>query len=183
MQHVGRKGVGSGKISFSLWSIDRDGVSTLKNDGQNTTQLVFYQFGPNQQSALQAHCRAIIPKGSTRVVTHAFLRPNRATRFYRCASTCIDAAFATAVLRRHKRAQHVPATADVPDDELSTIRRAFDRLGAASSAPRSSAPQCTQSPTSPPPDERQAPIERFLLVACRTPCNPQGSSYPRHRTE
>jgi hypothetical protein len=163
-------------------TVERQGYASYRMTFKKRPNSYSISVAPTDRARCK-HCRAVIPKGATRVVTHAFVRPNRATRFYRCASTCIDTAFATAVLCRHKRAERVPATADVPDNELGTIRRALDQLGAASSAPRAPAPRCTQPSTSPPLDERQAPIQRYLLIAHRTPCNPLGSSDPRYRTE
>ena len=53
-------------------------------------------------------------------------------------------------------------------DELVGITRILDQLGTASAAPRPSAPRCTHSPTSPPQDERKAPMQTFFPAARRT---------------
>ena len=59
-------------------------------------------------------CKALIPKGSVRVLTTAFVCPGRATCFSRC-SDCIDPAFAAAVLAVYPRVDSVPVGKGVGD--------------------------------------------------------------------
>ena len=113
-------------------------------------------------------CHAVIQKGTARVVTHAFVRPQRATAFFRCAPACIDQPFAAAVLRRHKSAQRVPASADVPYDELRGIRRKLEELGAVDPAPRSPALRDAQPPTAP-PAEQGVSLLKFFSTTLGTP--------------
>lgn len=80
-------------------------------------------------------CRNTILKGAVRIATHAFVRPQRATVFFRCAPACIDRQFAAAVLRQYGRADRVPSAASVPHDEASDIKRVLQELGAAEPPP------------------------------------------------
>ena len=113
-------------------------------------------------------CHAVIQKGAARIATHAFVRPQRATVFFRCAPACVDQPFAAAILRRHKSAQRVPASADVPCDELRRIRRKLEELGTVDPAPRSSALRDTQLPTAP-PAAQAASLLKFFATTRGTP--------------
>lgn len=84
-------------------------------------------------------CRTLIPKGSVRIVTRAFIRPQRFTYFARCAPSCIDVAFAAAVIRQHRRADDVPVAADVSLEAVDSIKSALHGHWAACSASESTA--------------------------------------------
>lgn len=57
-------------------------------------------------------CKGRVERGEVRVVTHAPVRPNRTTRFVRHV-TCVDAAFAAAMLAIHGTVERIPVAADV----------------------------------------------------------------------
>ena len=69
-------------------------------------------------------CKALVPKGNVRVVTTAFVRPNRVTCFTRCLR-CIDRPFAAAVLAVYMHADRVPVQAGVPAAEASEMHEAI----------------------------------------------------------
>jgi hypothetical protein len=128
-----------------------------------------YSIGLAPTSAARCRrCHAIIQKGTVRIATHAFVRPQRSTTFFRCAPACVDQPFAAAILRRHKSAQRVPASADVPCDELRRIRRKLKELGTVDPVPRSSALRDTQPPTAP-PAEQGVSLLKFFSTARGTP--------------
>ena len=57
-------------------------------------------------------CRAVIPKGETRLEVCAFVRPGRYTLLLRCtAPACIDASLSAAILSVYKTADRVPVEA------------------------------------------------------------------------
>ena len=59
-------------------------------------------------------CRAVIPKGETRLEVCAFVRPGRYTLLLRCtAPACIDAPLSAAILSVYKRADRVPVDAEL----------------------------------------------------------------------
>ena len=84
-------------------------------------------------------CKALVPKGSVRIVTTAFVRPKRATCFTRCAS-CIDRPFAAAVLAVYTRADRVPVQAGVPTVAASKVHAAIQQAGAANTSETAPAP-------------------------------------------
>ena len=57
-------------------------------------------------------CRAVIPKGETRLEVCAFVRPGRYTLLLRCtAPACIDASLSAAILSVYTSADRVPVNA------------------------------------------------------------------------
>ena len=75
-------------------------------------------------------CRAVIPKGETRLEVCAFVRPGRYTLLLRCtAPACIDAPLSAAILSVYKRADRVPV-----DAELVGSAEAHRVVGAITSA-------------------------------------------------
>ena len=72
-------------------------------------------------------CKALVPRGSVRIVTTAFVRPNRATCFTRCGG-CIDRAFATAVLAVYTRANRMPVQMGVPTSVASEVCASVERM-------------------------------------------------------
>ena len=76
----------------------------------------------------RARCRACkrpVPKDAVRIVTRAFVRPQRATSFVRCAPQCIDKAFATAVLDVYGCPERVPMHTNVPQCQAELVRAAL----------------------------------------------------------
>jgi hypothetical protein len=53
-------------------------------------------------------CKGVIGKGETRLVTHAFVRPGRTTRFVRHVR-CVSVELAREVLAVHRSIERVPA--------------------------------------------------------------------------
>ena len=71
-------------------------------------------------------CRKTIPKGASRVEVCAFVKPGRSTVLLRCSS-CIDAAFAYAVLKVYKHADRVPADASLGPSEVDRLRQTITK--------------------------------------------------------
>ena len=75
-------------------------------------------------------CKKCLLKGELRIAITAFVRPNRSTLLYRCArTTCIDAAFASAVLAVYGMAERVPAAQGVSDEDAAQIRATLNTQG------------------------------------------------------
>ena len=55
-------------------------------------------------------CKSAVEKGETRLVTHAFVRPGRGTRFVRHVG-CVTAAVMRAVVEAHGSVERVPVGA------------------------------------------------------------------------
>lgn len=72
-------------------------------------------------------CKALVAKGSPRVVTLAVVcqRPRRVTTFVRHA-TCVDAAFAGLVRGAH--GDDVPVVGEVEPDVLERVRASLRRM-------------------------------------------------------
>ena len=78
----------------------------------------------------RAHCRGckkIVRKGDVRVVTHAFVRPNRGTYFVRHAE-CATSVFMTAVLKAHGSVECVPVSEDIDGDKVVSTRALLNKL-------------------------------------------------------
>ena len=85
-----------------------------------------FDLAPTGRARCRA-CRSIIERGALRLVTHAFVRPNRATRFVRHVR-CIGAEVAADVMRAHGTAADVPREGVVTAE---TVTAAWgDGLGA-----------------------------------------------------
>eukprot|EP00966_Prymnesium_polylepis_P200538 4646580-Prymnesium_polylepis.1 len=65
------------------------------------TKASTYSIGiaPNSRARCRG-CKGTVAKGEVRVVTHAFVRPNRCTYFVRHAR-CVTAAFVASMLSAH----------------------------------------------------------------------------------
>ena len=76
-------------------------------------------------------CRAVIPKGETRLEVCAFVRPGRYTLRLRCtAPACIDAPLAAAILSVYKHADRVPVDAVLEGSaEAKRVVRAISSAG------------------------------------------------------
>ena len=108
-------------------------------------------------------CHSAIEKGAVRIDIHAFVRPQRATVFFRCTA-CIDQAFAAAVIERHRRAERVPADTCVPEE---CVRKSLDELA----VPRSAVPQHMQLPIARSAGQ-QALLPKLFLAARETQPRP-----------
>ena len=78
----------------------------------------------------RAHCRGckkIVGKGDVRVVTHAFVRPNRGTYFVRHVE-CATSVFMTAVLKSHGSVECVPVSGDMSENKLLATRAILHKL-------------------------------------------------------
>ena len=78
----------------------------------------------------RAHCRGckkIVGKGDVRVVTHAFVRPNRGTYFVRHVE-CATSVFMTAVLKSHGSVECVPVSGDIDGDKVVSTRALLKKL-------------------------------------------------------
>ena len=111
-------------------------------------------------------CRSLIEKGSVRIDIHAFVRPQRATVFFRCTA-CIDQALAAAVIERHRRAERVPADKCVPEESVASVRKSLDELA----VPRSAVPQHMQLPIAR-SAEQQALLPKLFSAARETQPRP-----------
>jgi hypothetical protein len=72
-------------------------------------------------------CKTSIGKGEVRVVTHAFVRPNRGTYFVRHA-LCATPGFMTAVLKTHCSIEHVPVNGSMDEDTILATRAILHKL-------------------------------------------------------
>jgi hypothetical protein len=66
-------------------------------------------------------CKGVVAKGEVRVVTHAFVRPNRATYFVRHVR-CVTAACVTSMLSAHGSMDRVPVDSSMDAETLASIR-------------------------------------------------------------
>ncbi len=67
-------------------------------------------------------CKGVVEKGAVRLVTHAFVRPGRGTRFVRHAG-CVDAAFARVVLAAHGGSVvKVPVSGEMDSAAVEKVR-------------------------------------------------------------
>ena len=67
-------------------------------------------------------CKGVVAKGEVRVVTHAFVRPNRATYFVRHVR-CATAACVAGMLKAHGSMDRVPVDSSM-DTEAAAVTRA-----------------------------------------------------------
>ena len=67
-------------------------------------------------------CKGVVAKGEVRVVTHAFVRPNRATYFVRHVR-CVTAACVASMLKAHGSLERVPVDTNM-DSEAAAATRA-----------------------------------------------------------
>ena len=72
-------------------------------------------------------CKQVIGKGEVRVVTHAFVRPNRGTYFVRHAE-CATSVFMTAVLKAHGSVECVPVSEDIDGNTVVSTRALLNKL-------------------------------------------------------
>ena len=76
-------------------------------------------------------CRAVIPKGETRLEVSAFVRPGRYTLLLRCTRpACFDAPLSAAILSVYKHADRVPVEAAL--DGSAEARRVQHTIAAVS---------------------------------------------------
>ena len=66
-------------------------------------------------------CKRQVQKGSTRIVTTAFVKHNHTVRFTRCV-LCIDAKLAAAIVNVYGSATRIQSTPDVTPDKAEEIR-------------------------------------------------------------
>ena len=66
-------------------------------------------------------CKGVVSKGEVRVVTHAFVRPNRCTYFVRHVR-CVTAAFVASMLSAHGSVDRVPVDSSMDVETLASIR-------------------------------------------------------------
>ena len=113
-------------------------------------------------------CRKLIERGELRFMTHAFVRPGRATTFMRHVR-CADAAFAAAVLATHGTPQGLPVHGELDAVQLECAHAALERAvawgrsrrtpgGVGAAAPEASRPALQSSAASVAP----MTIERFM---------------------
>ena len=69
-------------------------------------------------------CKGLVARGEVRIVTHATVKPGRGTCFVRHA-TCVDAAFAAAVLAVHGDGGRVAVARDVSAEAVEAVRAAL----------------------------------------------------------
>ena len=67
-------------------------------------------------------CKGVVAKGEVRVVTHAFVRPNRATYFVRHVR-CTTAACVASMLKAHGSMDRVPVDSSM-DAKAAAVTRA-----------------------------------------------------------
>ena len=72
-------------------------------------------------------CKQVIGKGEVRVVTHAFVRPNRGTYFVRHVD-CATSVFMAAVLKAHGSIECVPVCGDLDGDQVVSARALLQKL-------------------------------------------------------
>ena len=111
-------------------------------------------------------CHRPIALGATRLRITAFVRPNRATRFFRCATAvCLDDhRLAAAVLAACGSPERLPCSAQVPRDGADAVRAAIaaaarreGKIGSASQKACVRTLQACYSPRQPsPPKERES---------------------------
>ena len=66
-------------------------------------------------------CKGVVVKGEVRVVTHAFVRPNRATYFVRHVR-CTTAACVASMIKAHGSIDRVPVGSSIDAETLASIR-------------------------------------------------------------
>eukprot|EP00966_Prymnesium_polylepis_P164295 3798495-Prymnesium_polylepis.1 len=81
-----------------------------------------YSLGlaPSSRAKCRA-CKGLVAKGEARVVTHAFVRPNRGTFFVRHVR-CVSAAFVASMLKAHGSVDRVPTDSSMDAEALASIR-------------------------------------------------------------
>jgi hypothetical protein len=72
-------------------------------------------------------CKQVIGKGEVRVVTYAFVRPNRGTYFVRHVE-CATSVFMTAVLKAHGSIECVPISGDMDGNTVVSTRALLQKL-------------------------------------------------------
>ena len=81
-----------------------------------------YSLGLAPSSRVKCRgCKGVVAKGEVRVVTHAFVRPNRATYFVRHVR-CVTAACVTSMLSAHGSIDRVPVDSSMDAETLASIR-------------------------------------------------------------
>jgi hypothetical protein len=66
-------------------------------------------------------CKGVVAKGEVRVVTHAFVRPNRATYFVRHVR-CTTAACVASMIKAHGSIDRVPTDSSMDPETVASAR-------------------------------------------------------------
>ena len=97
---------------------------------QPSTYII--EYAPSGRARCR-RCHKVMPKGTLRVRTIAFVCPQRVTCFVRCVS-CIDKPFAEAVLKVYEDATRIPCNVsdgDAVAAQTSLRRAAAEAVGGA----------------------------------------------------
>ena len=72
-------------------------------------------------------CKRVVDKGAMRLVTHAFVRPGRGTRFVRHVS-CVTSVLVREVLAAHGSVERVPVGAGMDAERVRAALEGLNRV-------------------------------------------------------